>query len=280
LPIKVADLFERPLPENPYWISGGVLPKSGIMLMGGEAKIMKTFLAMDIAHNLTVGGKLWGTEFAISAPTSVHYFEQEVGELEFQRRIKLKYDALGVKPSDQFYVSSRLRDFFVDTAKGQTIIAKELEQSKAKVAIIDPIGRSILGDENDNNQVAQVFSRLDELLITFPELSFVITHHFGKPSRDPDASGIDPLSPYNFRGASKWFDAPDTLVTLIKMADHPGEWRRLKSRITVRQGPPLENDLKISVMPGGIVRLTPDAAVVKPPTARALKPATPVKWPR
>jgi hypothetical protein len=272
LPIRVSELYEKPLPENPFWISGGVLPKSGIMLMGGEAKIMKTWLALDMAYTLTVGGSLWGTEYKVSMPTSVHYFEQEVGEIEFQRRVKLKYDVLGKKPVDEFYVDSRLKGLYVDKSEGQKILAKGIEESKAKIAILDPIGRMLNGDENSNNDVARVFASLDELLITFPELSFVVIHHFGKPSRDPEASGIDPLSPYNFRGASKWFDAPDTLITAVRMADHPGEWRRLKSRITVRQGPPPENDFKLSVLPGGVVIPTPVAPKVpgalKAPTSR------------
>jgi RecA-family ATPase len=264
------------LPEKPFWISGGVLPKSGILLMGGEAKIGKTFLDLDLAHALGTGGKLWGTDYEVSSPTSVHYFEQEVGEIEFQRRIKMRYDVLGEKPPENLFVSSRVKGFFLDTGEGQKIIARELEATKAKVAIIDPIGRCMLGNENDNMEVGGLFRRLDELLISFPELSFVISHHFGKPPREDD--DVDPLSPYRFRGASKWFDAPDTLVTFMRLSDHPGEWRRLKGRITVRQGEPPEGDLKFSILPGGIVKPTEErdvAQVVDGP--KALRPMRP-KW--
>lgn len=221
--------------------------------MGGEAEIGKTYLGIDLAHNLAVGGALWGTDFKVVEPVPVYYFEQEVGEIEFQRRIKERYDVLGEDPPEKFYVSSRLREFFLDSSKGQSILAKEIESVGAKVAIIDPIGRCMIGDENSNAEVGRLFARFDELMVTYPELSFVIIHHFGKPPKEDD--GIDPLSPYRFRGASKWYDCPDSRVMAMRMADHPGEWFRLKFGMRLRRGPRVE-PIKLSVLPGGIVKPT------------------------
>ena len=227
--------------------------------MGGEAKIMKTWLALDMAHTLTVGGSLWGLDYK-AAPVGVHYFDSEVGEYEFHRRVKIKYEALGIRPEDNFFFSSKLPDFAIDTQKGQTVLAKEIEQSKAGVVVIDPVGASMAGDENSNTDVEKVFTNLSELMIDQPELSFVLIHHYGKPPKIKD--DYDPLAPYNFRGASKFVDRATTLITAMTMGDHPGEWRRLKTRMTIRQGPPPEHDIKLSVLPGGKVIPTPEAAKV------------------
>lgn len=266
MPTKVSTLYDRPLPDQPHWISGGVLPKSGIILFGGEAKIMKTWLALDMAHSLTTGGALWNLEYGAEEPVGVHYFDSEVGEYEFHRRVKVKYETLGVRPEDNFFFSSKLPDFAIDTSKGQKVLAREIEESKARVVIIDPIGASMAGDENSNTDVEKVFTNLSELMISNPELSFVLIHHYGKPPKIRD--DYDPLSPYNFRGASKFVDRATTLITAMAMADHPGEWRRLKTRMTIRQGPPPEHDIKLSVLPGGMVIPTPEGAKVP----GALKP--------
>jgi RecA-family ATPase len=44
MPRSFRQLYNEPLPENPCWIGGGVLPKGGILLLGGLAKIGKTFV--------------------------------------------------------------------------------------------------------------------------------------------------------------------------------------------------------------------------------------------
>ena len=232
------------------------------MLLGGYAKIGKTFLLLDLAHNVATGGKLWGTDITVPVPAPVFYFEQEVGEMEFQRRVKMRYDALKIIPPDNLFYESRAKDFFVDTIRGVDHIRKRIKETEAKVIIVDPIGRCLLGDENSNKDIGGLFQHLDGLLHDFPEVSIIMAHHFGKPPKEDDA---DPLSPYNFRGASKWFDAPDTLITFAPMTPHPGEWKRLKCRFEVRQGEPMDGRGLI-IEPFGIVcPAPPSAALVKPP---------------
>jgi RecA-family ATPase len=269
---RISDLFKRPTPEHPCYIAGGILPKSGIMLMGGGAKIGKTWLLLDLAHNLAVGGSPWGMFTAPEAVPTL-YCEQEVGEMEFQRRVKLKYEALKMDPPENLFYTSRLKGFFLDTAGGQRKLADEISSTKAKVAIVDPVGRCLIGGENDAHEIGALFRGLDELLVSLPGLSIVLSHHFSKPPRE-DAEGYDPLSPYQFRGSSKWFDAPDTLVTFLKTQQRPGEWLRVKGRAEVRQGPPPEDgDMKLAILPGGLVIPAPEPAAV----GGAMKPVLKVK---
>jgi len=262
---KISDLYARPMPEHPMWISGGVLPKSGIMLMGGAAKIGKTFLLLDLAHNLATGGSLWGrTEYKVETPVPTLYMEQEVGEIEFQRRVKNRYETLKHPPPGNLFYTSRLKGFFLDTNEGQKILMNEIKATGAQVVIIDPVSRCMLANENDNSEVAGLFRRLDEALIEVPELSIVLSHHFGKPPKDAEEMVMDSLSPYNFRGASKWFDSPDTLITLASMDKMPGEWKRLVGAIEMRQGETPEERMKWAILYGGIV---------KPVQGHALQPA-------
>src|SRR5688500_5402581 len=92
------DLYQTPLPENPSWVSGGVVPKGGIVVMGGPAKIGKTFLELDLAHSLAVGGPMWGTEYEVKDTAPVLIMEREVGVYELQRRVKVHYKKRGTPP--------------------------------------------------------------------------------------------------------------------------------------------------------------------------------------
>jgi AAA domain len=253
---KVKDLYNRPITEAPCYVSGGVIPRSGIVLMGGQAKIGKTFLLLDMAHNLANGGDLWRLDYNVVEPVPVLYFEQEVGESEFQRRVKLRYDRLGTEPPDQFNYVSKMKSFMLDTNEGQVRLAKEIRATGAKVVIIDPIGRCLLGDENDNSVIGKFFARLDQTLVDFPGLTLVISHHFGKPRKDDD---YDPLDPYNFRGASKFFDAPDALITLCPVSPRPGEWKRIRGRMRLRQGEEPPGDFEILITNGGVVEKKKEA---------------------
>ena len=247
---RVKDLYSKPFTEAPCYVSGGVIPRSGIVLMGGQAKIGKTFLLLDLAHNLGHGGDLWRLDYKVVEPVPVLYFEQEVGETEFQRRVKLRYDRLGHEPPENFFYVSKMKNFMLDTNEGQMRLSKEIKATGAKVVIIDPIGRCLLGDENDNSVIGKFFHRLDQTLLEHPGLTLVISHHFGKPRKDDD---YDPLDPYNFRGASKFFDAPDALITLCPMSPRPGEWKRIKGRMRLRQGEEPPGDFEILITNGGVV---------------------------
>jgi hypothetical protein len=271
---RLVDLYYRPLPSAPAWISGGVLMKGGIMLMGGLAKIGKTMLGLDLAHNLGTGGTLWGTDYQVLSPAPVLYIDKELGEYGFHERVKKRYETLGTPPPGNLYYLSRPRDFYLDTHSGIDRLADEVTATGAKIVFLDPISRCMMGDENSNTDVNRLFVNLDRILADFPDLSFVLTHHFGKPPRGADADDYDPFSPYNFRGASKWFDAPDTLVTFQRQpAGGPTEWWRLRTGWQFRHAPEPEENLVLAVTDGGLIQRICADAPHPERIARSLKPA-------
>jgi len=264
------DLYQKPPPEHPCWIGGGILPKSGILLLGGWAKIGKTFLLLDAAHSLAAGGSLWGlNQFPVEEPTTVLFLEQEVGEYELQRRIKMRYGALDSDPPENLYYAAkdvRTGLVMLDTITGRQTLSRLVEESGAKIVIIDPVSRFMLGNENDNTQVGNVIRGLDDLVSQHKDLSVVLSHHFGKPPRvtDDDDDTFDPLSPYNFRGASKWFDAPDTLITMNRQKGRPGEWWRLTTGWRTRQAQEPEGTIKLVIKEGGLVEPVAQRSSLRP----------------
>lgn len=249
--IPASELYVRPLPVFPCWIEHGVLARGGILLIGGPTKVGKSFLVIDLAHNLTSGGKVWGVEeFRVPVPATVLYVEFELGEYGLQKRIKERYNTLGTPPPKKFYCLSRPRNCYLDTVDGMRMITREIEAVNADVVIIDPISRALIGNENDNSEINRLFKRFDDLLAAKPNMSIVLSHHRRKGS---DELEPDPLSPYQLRGASKFIDAVDSIMTLQKIpAVLPGELWRLKTGWELRQDLSPEG-IVLAVYRGGLV---------------------------
>lgn len=248
-----------------------MLPKSGILLLGGPAKSRKSFLSIDIAHSLATGANVWGVpELSVKERAVALYVEAEIGEQELYRRVKMRYDALQQPPPEGLFYVSKEKNLLVDTGSGIRNLAKYIESSKANVVILDPISRLMIGEENDSNAVGNLFRNLDDLLIDFKEhdLSIVIIHHHKKPSTDEN---FDPLSAYNFRGSSRFFDAPDGIISLQPVDARPGEWARLRTGWQLRQAAPPEEEIQLVVLPGGLViPAPPSAAVVRTGAMKAV----------
>jgi RecA-family ATPase len=256
LPQQLRNLWSAPLPSTDGWINNGILPRGGILLLGGPAKIGKTFLLLDMSYSLTWGGRLWGTEYEIREPTTVLYLDYEVGEYEFQRRVKLRPTV----PHDNLYYIAKPNDMWLDTRQGIEKLKTEIDAVGAKVVIVDPVSRAMLGHENDNTQVQVLFKHLDSLITSYKDLSIVLSHHFGKPPQGENRKDFDPFSPYNFRGASKWFDACDSLITLVPTGPVGEEWLRLEIGMELRRGPsPKSGEIVLAIGDGGIVRRTTGA---------------------
>lgn len=232
-------LYAKPLPDVRSWVTPGVLPKGGIMLMGGLAKIGKSWLLMDLADCLAEGRPLWGVEaFTVPEPVRVLYVEHEIGPWSMQERIHTKYDALGREPSDRILLVSRQPSIAPTSEFGLRACVDLVRELDVQVVIFDPVGRMLMNDIS-SHEVGQFFSNVDRLLSEFSGngLSVVLSHHFTKPPKnDDEREGFDALSAYNFRGSGRWRDAPDTLITLERRPGHGSELWRLNSRWEFRHG--------------------------------------------
>jgi len=223
------------------------------MMIGGEKKIGKTFLLLDLIHAIASGEKLWGTDIVAVEQVPVLYCENEVGPYELQRRVKMRYAALGENPPEEIHYVTKEPGMYLDTGQGINKLAKYIESTGARIVVLDPVSKFMIGDENSNNEVNTLFRRLDELSVQFPDLSFVLVHHFLKPPRGPEAD-YDSLSSYNYRGASKFSDSPDTLVTIRRLSPVSlAEWWRIKVRWEMRQAREPE-EMTLAIGEGGLVR--------------------------
>jgi RecA-family ATPase len=244
------DLLTRTLTAEPAWIEPSILPKRGKLLFGGHAKIGKSFVMLDLARALAAGEAPFANPILyVPKPVRVLLIEKELGLIELQKRGAAVMDDVPrmLRRENLFYVSQEPL-LKLDTRQGYETILRLVEEIKPNVLLLDPIGKMHNMDENSNTDISKLFEKLEGLMKAGrdQDMSLVISHHFAKPKMGPDA--MDPLSPYNFRGASKWFDDPDTLVTMHKGQEHrsPHKWWTLKTRFETRRGEPPE-DMNLSV---------------------------------
>lgn len=260
-PAKLLDLMESEITPQPCWISPGVLPKGGTLLFGGPAKVGKSMLLLEMARALSTGTNPFGyNKIHVHQPVKVLYVEQEIGEYGLQERVLKVFgnEDKSVFGSKMWYVC-KIPQMQLDTPVGREILYNLVEDVKPQVLILDPIGRMHAYDENKNDQIQELFSWLEELVKVHQgnNMSLILAHHFSKPSGDPNF-GRDPLDPYNFRGASKFYDNPDSLITVSRLEnlDTKGQYEawKIKMRMILRHASPppdllltinKENDLRV-----------------------------------
>jgi RecA-family ATPase len=248
------DLYRKPLPENPSWVSGGVVPKGGIIVMGGPDKIGKSWLVLDLAESLAAGGRLWDTEYDVKSTGTVLIMEREIGVFGFQERTKLRYGHLGYPPNRNIFYTSKMKGLLLDTDSGLKLLDTEIQATGARIVFIDPVSMAMNGEENSNTDVQHLINNLRDVQVDYPELTFILTHHYGKRPKGQFADDYDPLERENFRGAKKWVDAADTLITFHRTeSKDPDVWWKLDARFTLRHGPNPKNDFKFLVLKGGII---------------------------
>ena len=237
-----------------YWIGPAVLPRSGKMLFGGQAKIGKSHLMMELARSLaTASTPFCYPGFQVSEPARVLILEQELGEYGLQKRARLAYFGCHEETlRENLWYVSKNPDLKLDDALGQKIIRGLLDQVRPNVLILDPISKFHTSDENSNSDIARLLSEIDRLISEYSDLGLavILSHHFGKPIRDPRYM-VDPLDPYNFRGSSNWYGDMDTLATVHRMGQLSSaldyEAWRIRTRWISRHGEAPTRELLMSV---------------------------------
>ncbi len=247
-PASIFDLIQKDLPPFPAWIGPAVLPKGGMLLFGGHAKVGKSFLMLELARALATGAVPFGCPFLQTfGPCKVLLIEMELGEYGLQDRVKKIFaeEQPAVYGENMWYVT-KVPSMQLDSDLGQQQLDAVLEKVQPNVLMLDPIGRFHSCDENRSDEIQELLNFLEMLLQKYKhnQMSIIMSHHFGKkPGNMREAR--DPLDPYNFRGSSKWFDNLDSLITVNRLKDLDVPWRawNLEARFETRQGEPPEDVL-------------------------------------
>lgn len=231
------ELINGPDLHTECWIHP-ILPKSGKLVYAGQAKIGKSMWMLSLIRSLITGETPFACpRFRVIQPARVLMFEQELGEAGLQRRSRMVLSGIG--EHEEIRYLSRNPDVSFSTDKGYELIGNEIAEFRPNVVIFDPIGKCFHGDENSNQEVGLLWQKIDRLLRlgAREQMSVVLSAHFGKPPNgDRNRAGHDPLDPYSVRGAAKWFDDVDALITLSRLQNLPTQHQswRLQARFELR----------------------------------------------
>ena len=246
-PRSLVELMEEEPPDEPCWIDPYVLPKGGVFLLGGEGKVGKSLIALELARALATGTRPFDSSlFTIREPARVLLCEQEVGMRSLRERsiIAFSRHKWSAVKENLFYLS-QVPNLQLSSDEGRQILFDACVKVQPNVVVLDPISKMHGYEENSNTEIAELFRRLAILRSEFSHtgLALILTHHFRKKS---NSDSHDPLDKYNFSGSRKWVDDPDTIATVHRYKEIKDKAGRveswfIRSSWTLRHGKPLPN---------------------------------------
>jgi hypothetical protein len=250
----------------------GLLNAGEFMVVGAERGIGKTWLGYNIASLLATGdGPLFG-RLLIPKKRNVLYLQGELDETQAAVRWKIMHgngldfgDAQLPEVAEsfdpvRFRVVRRRRSYkgegetFSDEYLDATIdeqLEATIDALGIEVVVVDPWAVFLQGNENSNDEVEAVLSKLREIGMR-NNVAFIIFHHLGKARDYAEPEDM-------WRGASRLADWAANRVTIVrhytdKKAADLGLERRDARRYAdlkfLRRGAPID-DFSVHLDPDG-----------------------------
>ena len=250
---SVSDFLKREIQPIPHIIGRGILPVRGKLIIGGEPKTNKSFLAMNIAWDLARGHNIFDAAYKsgvplmpVVQPYRVLYIEQEVGESGMRERVR---GLIGDTPCEEvpFFVKTRDMNLRLDTEKGREAIQREIEQCRPDVVIGDPMAKLHVSDENSNQAMGMILRVLDRWVETYG-FSVILVHHTTKPLFDNPRKGGMKL-----RGASAIFGDADAVCDVVRLSASHHREPVLALSFELRRDAPLEETIYVKRLKSGRV---------------------------
>lgn len=174
--LTLHDILTDTTDPPPPIIDDGILLEKTILLIYGQPKSRKTFLALNMALGIAQGKSFAG--FNISNPRKVLYLSAEGGYFPTRDRIQKMCLKIEERHVENFLICPNTKINLCDRSDCADI-RRVIGNIQPQVVILDPLIRFHSADENTANQMAAVFTLLRELIEQY-SLSIIIVHHEGK----------------------------------------------------------------------------------------------------
>lgn len=170
--MSVSEILQD-VPE-PEWLVQHYVPKSGMVLLCGEAEKGKTWVALDLAIELTRGGK-WLGQFA-TAKSKVLYIDEEKPKAFFKKRLRLLSNGKNyVCPKGSLSFSFQ-KGMKLDRERGIKLFTSLLEKHQPDVVILDAFADFLTGKENDVTDILKIYDLLKVMRKKYNTTFIVIDH--------------------------------------------------------------------------------------------------------
>ena len=158
-----------------YYVMQKMIPKPGIVILAGEPKAGKSFLALQVAKHVAEGSDCMGFR---CRPSRVVYFMFEA-EMVWHERIRDLHRSNYMLPPNLYFPHPDFKPNWTNLAepKTQDWLRRVVRESKPDLVILDPLREIHSGDEQDSTQMKVVG---DALTDTFAGKALFIVHHMKK----------------------------------------------------------------------------------------------------
>jgi len=191
-------------------VISGILRQGRKMILTGASKAGKSFLLIELAIDIALG-RNWLGHYC--SKNKVLYINFELARDSFIDRLK--------EICTHLYIDPKLLSGTLDvlTLRGMAKPFRELlpgvkhkvERGGYKVVILDPIYKTLLGDENDAKVVSEFCNALDNLATT-KGCSVIFCHHHNKSASENTAAQN------RSSGSGVFARDPDAIVDLLEIS--------------------------------------------------------------
>lgn len=173
-----------PKPKEAQWLVDKLWAASGVGVLGGLPKTLKTWLATELALAVSTGTKALGC-FAAMTPGPVLFFAAEDDPPAMRTRFDAVATARGIRLQDAPVLLLDLAELRLDHPAHIVRLGRTVASTRARLLILDPFVRVARIDENSSQEVSAVLGALRTIQRDH-DVAVLLVHHMRKsPSPHP-----------------------------------------------------------------------------------------------
>ena len=213
----VAEYIHEEVPTPPFFLQY-LLPRGGVLLLFGDAGVMKSWMALYMGFCIATGTD-WLDFTTVQARVMLVNFE--ISQAGYHHRLVQMSTNFSLE-LQMLYETSPNTVFLDEQANFDWFCRDIVEPYNPDVIILDCLAKCFGGDENSNQDLGRFFQKV--WLLKGESRGIVIIHHCNKNQLMPSPMG-------RARGGTRLIGDPDTVVYL---ADQPSgkQLQFLKTRLS------------------------------------------------
>jgi hypothetical protein len=170
--------------SEPTWIVPEMLP-AGLAFLGGRPKVGKSCLALQVAHAVATGGRIFDKPVQQGR---VLFLALEDSERRLQSRMRAQgWGAHNPGQAEFMTLDPFTHQIGPLNAGGVAALSEQIRAGGYRLVVIDTLSRAIRGDQNDADIMTQALSPIQALALSAECAILLLDHHRKAAGRgDPD----------------------------------------------------------------------------------------------
>lgn len=160
--------------EEPNWAIPGLLPP-GLTLLAGRQKLGKSWLAMQLAYGVALGGYVLDKQVSAGG---VLYLALEDNWIRLQKRMKQQQWELPTHAKCDFMTLREFTNTIGDLRNGGgKRLAAAIQEQQYRLVVVDTLSRAVWGNQSDVDEMTRWLSPIQALAFDTQSAILIIDHH-------------------------------------------------------------------------------------------------------